>query len=65
MNAPCNKCKNRTATCHGSCSAYLLWKLEEAVKKDESKKKAFSERQADGVLSTRHHVGKKIERKKG
>lgn len=65
MNPPCNKCKNRTSTCHGSCSAYLLWKLECGLKQASKKKEEASGRQADSVLRTKYNVGKKIERKKG
>lgn len=65
MNPPCHNCKFRTATCHATCTAHALWKMEGERQKKELKRKKTYESQADGVLYKRKRVGKRIESKKG
>ena len=42
-SCPCKDCKKRTATCHGKCNLYSLWKNEVSYNKKEKDKQREAE----------------------
>ena len=63
MNPPCYHCKSRTATCHSTCTAHALWKVEQEAQKERERQQKANDKAADGVLYKRKCVSKRIESK--